>query len=265
MSVLNDTLELPSAHPLSSRSPSPTLSPTLSTIDALLRDRGAILRRIRDGEDLAGLARAMILTVAASAAAFGAAMGAFRGGQQVAYAAIKLPLVVLLTAAVCAPALTAINSALDRRADARRDLARVLVALALGSLVLSAQAPLVLLAVTLGVSYHAITLLVVVCCVMGGLAGVALLVAGLHEERPRAAWVSVTLLALFALVGSQMSWTLRPWVLRPRTEGVPFVRALEGSLLESILTAADSARGVYRSDAGTDFSEPRTGEERDAR
>src|SRR5688572_23862739 len=147
MSTVLDTqpMTLPSQQPLES-------------VDRLLRDRRAVLNSIESGRDLAGTARAMLITIAAGAAMFGGAAGAYRGGAQVAFAAIKMPLAVLLTAAICAPALTAINAALDRRADVRRDLALILTSLALGCLVLSAEAPLVLLAVTLGVGYHAIAL-----------------------------------------------------------------------------------------------------------
>src|SRR5262245_20251893 len=96
----------------------------LREVDQLLRDRAAVLRRA-DENDLGGLARAVLLTIGASGAVFGAAIGAYRGGVQILYAAMKLPLAILLTAAVCAPALTAVNAALDRPASLRRDLALV--------------------------------------------------------------------------------------------------------------------------------------------
>lgn len=221
----------------------------LDTVDALLRDRRGILDRIRDGRDLGLLARASIVTIAACTAAFGAAMGAHRGGLQIAFAAVKLPMAVLFTAAVCAPALTALNAAFDRQADARRDLALVLVALALGSLVLSALAPVVLLGVTVEMGYHANALLVVACCGLAGSFGVVLLLRGLVREWRGAIPVALALASLFGAVGSQMTWTLRPWLLRPATQGVPFVRSLEGTFLDAVSTSIDSARGVYEEDA----------------
>jgi hypothetical protein len=59
----------------------------LTVVDQLLRDRAAVLERIRTGGDLLGFARAMLLTIAAGGAAFGAAIGSYRGGLQIAYAA----------------------------------------------------------------------------------------------------------------------------------------------------------------------------------
>jgi methyl-accepting chemotaxis protein len=103
-----------------------------------------MLARIRAGEDLAALARPLIVTIALGGAVFGAALGAYRGGLQVLYAAIKLPLATLLTAAICAPTLTALNAALGRAACIRRDFALVLAVLARGALVVAAEAPVVL-------------------------------------------------------------------------------------------------------------------------
>ena len=47
------------------------------------------------------------------------------------------------------------------------------------------------------------------------------------------------------IAGMQMTWTLRPYVVRPRTEDVPFLRAREGSFLDSVSRSIDSARGIY--------------------
>ena len=228
-----------------------------AAIDQLLRDRRAILDRIRDDIDLAGLARAMLITIAASAAIFGAALGTYRGGVQILYAAVKFPLLLLLTAAVCAPALTAFNSALDRPTSLRRDLALVLSALGLGSLLLVAQAPIILLATMVGVSYHSLILLTFCCSAAAGLASLIHLARGVRAtDATRATSAVMALVIVFSVVGAQMAWTLRPYVVRPRAPEVPFIRSVEGNLIESVDRSFDSARGIYTRD-----SAPLPGEE----
>lgn len=224
-------------------------SPVFCAIDELLRDPSSVLQRITDGRDLTTLAKATILTIAFGAGVFGAAMGTFRGGFQILYAGVKLPIVLLLTMAICAPALTAINRAVGRNGCLRRDLALVLSALARASLVLAAQAPLVLLAVRGDASYHLVVLLVVICCAVAGATGLSLFLRGLRARQPEGRWVVVPALFLvFSLVGTQMSWTLRPFLLRPRTPEIVFVRAVEGSFFEAVAVSLQSARGVYSRD-----------------
>lgn len=218
----------------------------LGAIDQLLRDRGAILNRIEHNVALADLARVMLLTIAVASAVFGAAIGMYRGGLQIVYAAVKLPLLMLFTAAICAPSLTAFNAALDRPSSIRQDLALVLSSLALGSLLLVAQTPLILLAGSLSVGYHSLILLVFGCTAVAGLASLLMLSRGVRSSfdgRHRSA--TMALLVVFCVVGAQMAWTLRPYVVRPRTPEVPFVRDVEGSLLRSIVNSVQSARGIF--------------------
>lgn len=222
----------------------------LGSVDELLRAPRAVLDRIEQSRELLALARAMVLTIVLGAGLFGATMGAFRGGAQILYAAVKLPLCLLLTTAICAPALSAFNAGLGRRADLRRDLAVVLCALARTSLAMAAQAPLVLLAVRLGISYHSLVLLTVGCCLLAGGVGLSLLAAGLRAADGRAVgWAILALLGVFGLVGTQVSWTLRPFMVRPRTPEAPFVRSVEGSFLDAVSRSLLSARGIYTRDA----------------
>jgi hypothetical protein len=219
----------------------------LAAVDRLLRDPASVLERIRRGDGLAELARTLILTVLVACGAFGAAVGAYRGGVQVLYAAVKLPLVALLCAALAAPALTALNAALGRRAHLVGDLALLLAALAMGSLALAAEAPLLLLAATLHFGYHATVLLVFGCCAVAGAAALALFARGLAAAEPgRRVPVIFGVLAVLLMVGSQLAWTFRPYVVRPRTAAPPFMRPLEGSLIESVLQSWNSANGHYR-------------------
>lgn len=188
----------------------------------------------------------MIITIAVCAGAFGAVLGSYRGGVQMLYAGVKLPIVVLLTAVLTTPVLVGIRMALGQSRGLERDMGLVLSALALGSLILAAWSPVVLLAILLGVSYHVVIMLIVGCCSVSGLVGLSLLLRGLGSPSLlQTAIVTLTVCAVFCTVGSQLSWTLRPYLVRPRTEVAPFVRSIEGSFLESVWTSSRSARGIY--------------------
>lgn len=221
---------------------------SLGTIDLLLRDRDVMLARIRTG-NVSAILRTMTATIAVAMAIVGAALGSYRGDEQILYAAIKLPLVLLGTAALSAPALTAIGAALGRRARLASDLALVMSALAFGALLLAACTPLIMLGRAIDLSYHRMILATVVMFSIAGLAALRMIVHALSLEQGPG-WRSAVagLCTVFVLIGGQLSWSLRPYLVRPRTPDVPFVRDVEGSLFESIVEAAQSARGIYQRD-----------------
>ena len=224
--------------------------PALGVIDLLLRDRAAMLVRLRSGRDTAAILRTMIATIAVTMAIVGAALGSYRGGVQIGYAAVKLPIVLLGTAALSAPALSAIGAALGRPSKLAADLALVMTALAFGSLLLVACTPLLMLARAIDLDYHRMILATVAMFAIAGGAALQLICRGVALEAATG-WRSAVagLCVVFTLVGGQLAWALRPYLLRPRAPEPMFVRELEGSLLDSIAGALRSARGIYDRDA----------------
>jgi hypothetical protein len=228
-------------------------SATFRSIDLLLRDRETMLARIRAGTNLAAILKTMVATIAVTMAIVGAALGSYRGGIQIAYAALKLPLVLLGTAALSAPALTAIGRAVGRRSHLVQDLALVMSALAFGALLLVAGTPLILLGRAVELSYHQMILTTVTMFGISGLATLHVIIRAVTVENLRdgtRGWGTAVcgLVIVFVTIGGQLSWALRPYLVRPRTPDVPFVRAIEGSLFDAITGAFQSARGVYSRD-----------------
>jgi len=219
-------------------------------IDQLLRDRDAIAARIAAGKDLMTLTRTMVATIAIATAIVGAALGSYRGGIQIGYAAIKLPLVMIGTAALSAPALTAIGAALGRRSRLTADLALVITSLAYGALLLAACTPLILLGRAIDLTYHQMILATVVMFSVAGVASLRMVTRALAAETgPGRGSAILGLCVVFALVGGQLAWSLRPYLLRPRTPEVPFLRYTEGSLFDAVIGAIRSARGIYTRDS----------------
>jgi hypothetical protein len=216
-------------------------------VDGLLTGPQALVEWAQraDAATQATLVRVLLLTIVGGTAGFGAAVGFYRGGSQMLFAAIKLPLVVLLTAAVTTPALTALGAALGRPAALRADLIRVLAALARGTLVLAALAPLMLVASCLQLGYHAAVLLLVLCCAVAGAAGLPLLGRTLWAEQKGRVLLLSTMLVVVSLAGTHTAWLLRPYLVRPRSTCAPFVRALDGSFGDSLERSQRSARGIY--------------------
>jgi hypothetical protein len=216
-------------------------------VDRLLAEPSALI----DGAlqaDAAGqvrVVRVLLLTILASTAAFGAALGFSRGGLQVLYAALKLPLVVLLTAAVCTPALTALSLALGRETELRRDLLRVLVALGRGSLVLAALSPVMLLSSSIQLPYHQAVILCVGCCCLAGAIGLPPLGRAIWSQRRGRLFLIAAMIVVVGLAGTHTAWLFRPYLVHPRTTEVPFLRGLDGTFTDSVRQSSRSARGIY--------------------
>ena len=195
-----------------------------------------------------------IAIVVIGTAAFGAALGSWRAPQQALYTAIKLPLILLLSAlgngllnGMVAP-LLGINLSL------RQSLLAVLLSFTIAAAILGAFSPLLWFllwnvpplgadtASTQSVTTH--SLILVTETVMIAFAGIAAnlrLVRVLQElsgSRGIARKVLFAWLAGNLLLGSQLAWILRPFVGSPSL-AVQFLRpdALRGSFFESLWNA----------------------------
>ncbi|MEM9192561.1 MAG: hypothetical protein AAGF12_25525 [Myxococcota bacterium] len=214
----------------------------------LLRDPEEVARRCREGEGLREVTLTSLLLIAVGAAVFGTVLGSHRGDLQLLYSGIKLPLAILATLVVCGPAFHAIAATLHRPWPMRTVIGLVLASAARSSLVLLAVAPLLWLAIDLGISYHAAVILAALGYAVSGVLALGVLVRGLEATRGRLLTAAACALVFFA-VGGQTAWSLRPYLGRPAQAEVPFVRDREGTFADAVVVTAQSAFGFYRTPA----------------
>jgi hypothetical protein len=238
--------KLPLAAPEEADHDADPASPALTLIENVIRAPGRFLEEL-DGPDLLPKVRTLLATIAIAAGAFGAVVGTFRGGVQVLYCAVKMPMLLLGTLLVCVPAFVSIARALGVAISPRDVAAVTLGACARYALVLAGLSPVVwLLEGWLG--YHGVALVTTACCALGGLASSTLIFRGLSRRGGAGRWAGLAFVAVYSVVGAQTAWLLRPFLVRPRTEHVPFVRHLEGDLFGSVGVTMRSAAGVYERD-----------------
>lgn len=211
----------------------------------LLRSPGEVARACRDDdEDVRTIASFSLASTILGAAAFGGVVGSFRGGHQILYGAAKVPIAVLATLCLAAPAFHAIAAVLGRPWPMRSIITLALAAAGRSSLVLLAFAPALWLVYDFGMGYHTAALFASAAYAIAGLAALSVLVRGLGDGPGRIT-TAVAFIAVFFMVGGQTAWILRPYLVRPRTISIPFLREREGSFIESVLTSLSSANGRY--------------------
>jgi hypothetical protein len=108
----------------------------------LLRTPGAFLRDLGFDRNLKRYAASLVATTALFSAAYGAILGLFDPGLQTLYAAAKMPLVVLGTAALCTPTFYVFNAILGSKFTFRQSASAILFLSASTALVLVAFAPI---------------------------------------------------------------------------------------------------------------------------
>lgn len=227
----------------------PLPSPALVLVEELLRDPTRFIDRLDETQSPA-LVRSLLGIIAVTGAIFGAAVGMFRGGIQTLYCATKVPLVLLVTLAVSAPAFLAVARATRTEISARGLIGLTLGASARFGLVLAGLAPVVWLCEGVA-GYHRMILATVLACVIAGCMAGGLLFRGLARAKGHGALAGLCIVGIFAIVGGHSSWMLRPFVVRPRTEHVPFLRPVESDLASSVGKSTRSAAGLYDLDRVT--------------
>ena len=203
---------------------------SIAMMNRLLRSPSEVAKDCREDRDLASIAASALVAIVVGALLFGAAVGSWRGDTQIAFAAMKLPVVTVGTLVLCVPAFYAIAAVFGRPWSVRAAVSIMLVAGARFSLVLLAATPVVWLSVSLGASYDAVKLLAALAYALAGLAALGLIVRGLGPGPGRLTTV-VTFIGVFLLVGGQSAWILRPYIGTPGHDEVTlFTREHEGGL-----------------------------------
>jgi len=217
---------------------------TTDVLGRLLRDPGGIARCCREDRDMRAIAVTSIGAIVLGAAAFGGVLGGFRGGTQIVYAAVKVPLAVLATLIVCTPAFHALAASFGRSWPMRSVASLTLAAAGRCCLLLLAAAPVLWLLIDLGIGYHNAALLAALVYGGAGIGALSVIVRGLGEG-PHRVVTTISFVLVFFVVAGQTSWVLRPYLVRPRTESVPFLRAREGGFIDSVVRSGRSMTGDY--------------------
>jgi hypothetical protein len=221
-----------------------TASKNLSPIGLLLRNPREVARRCLEEEGLKPLAVASLAAIVVGAAVFGGVVGSFRGGVQIAYAALKMPAALLGAIVICVPAFHAIAASLGRAWPLRTVIALTIAAAGRAALVLLAFAPVLWLLYDLGLGYHAAALAAAGAYAVAGLCALGVLLRGLGDARHKVT-TAAAFVAVFLAASGQTSWVLRPYLVRPQTDGVPLVRSIEGGFADALYRSSRSSVGIY--------------------
>lgn len=226
---------------------------------------GDVARRCRQGHALEDLARTSLLLTFGGTAAFGFVLGMSRDVQQAMASALKLPLVWVITLALCAPAFYAVAAVCGQGMRFRGMVTLLLAATARASLVLFALLPMLWLVCDLfagsSTLYHKTTMFAAGIYACSGVAALGIVVRAFAQGAHRLPLFGA-FVAIFFLVAGQTAWSLRPFVGRPSQDDVPWVRTPEDTFLSATRTGWNSARGIYRAKASVDEATGPRGEGR---
>lgn len=213
-----------------------------AVVETILRDRHQFFEEIREGTGLREKTRAMLVSTTAFMAVYGAVLGSTHSLLQAFSSAIKLPILFLITLLICIPALYIFSVLFGSRQRLRQSIALVMSAITVTAVLLLSFAPIAFFFMLTASGYQFFKLLNVLFFVIAGGLGMAFLSQGMHvasssdkhEGAKMRGLVLYVWIVLYAFVGSQMAWTLRPFIGYPGAR-FELIRELGGNFYGNIL------------------------------
>ncbi|MET7875997.1 hypothetical protein ABZS52_03600 [Micromonospora profundi] len=154
--------------------------PSPLVIERILRDRQGIWQQIVAERDLNALTGRMLASSAIALACYGAVLGAFHSPLMALTSALKLPLLFLVTLAICLPTLYLFNLVFGARLSVHQSLALVMVAITVTSMLAVAFAPISLFFLITAPDYGFFKLLNVAILTLSALVGLRFLTGGMQ-------------------------------------------------------------------------------------
>lgn len=198
-----------------------------SVLIRLLRDRRKFLDEVRNRVKLETKIASLLIASSFFFAVYGAIAGAYGGGLQIISSAIKLPALYLITLIICLPTLFFFDILFGSKLDFRQYVTMALTSVAVISVLLFSFSPVILFFLISIKDYVFFLLLNVLVMTITGAIGVRLFYKGMRDmvsgpeaiEQNLRRYLLQGWVLLYALVGSQLGWTLRPFL---GVEGEPF-------------------------------------------
>ena len=229
-------------------------APNVFQLGPLLRGEAPAISKWVETWTLGSVWRQVVIVIA-GAGAFGLAMGVWRDPLQGLYAGIKLPLIVILTAGGNAVINGMFAPLLGLNLSLKQSFAAVLTSFTLACAILGAFSPLIAFVVWnlppmtsggQGATPMVHELLMVVAVAVIAFAGVTAnlrllrLLRSLGGGETEARRILLAWLTVNLLLGSQISWVLRPFVGAPEL-AVRFLRpdAFNGSFFETLFSSVE--------------------------
>jgi hypothetical protein len=221
----------------------------LAVIETILRNRHHFFIEIRDGVGLNEKMRAMLISSILFLALYGAVLGSTHSLWQTLSSAFKLPLLFLATLLVCSPTLYFFNVLFGSNQSLSQNVALILTAITVTAVLLLSFAPIVVFFLLTTAGYQFFKLMNVAIFSICGIVGVIFLNHGMRivssggkEGATARRWVMWLWVLVYAFVGSQMAWTLRPFIGAPSMEFELF-RQLGGNFYTNVFTSIGEILG----------------------
>ncbi|MFI6077483.1 hypothetical protein ACIA5C_38730 [Actinoplanes sp. NPDC051343] len=151
----------------------------LLVIERILRDRQGIWQQVVEDRGLPRLTVQMLISSGIALAVYGAVLGSFHSALMALTSAVKLPLLFLVTLAICLPTLYLFNLVFGARLSIRQSLALVMVALTVTAMLALAFAPISLFFLITAPNYAFFKLLNVAILALSALVGLRFLTGGM--------------------------------------------------------------------------------------
>ena len=223
----------------------------LGVIETILRNRYHFFTEIRDGIGLNEKMRAMLVSSILFLALYGLVLGSTHSLWQTLSSAVKLPLLFLATLMICAPTLYFFNLLFGSNQSLTQNFALMLTAITVTSVLLLSFAPISVFFLLTSNGYQFFKLLNVGIFAVSGIIGVVFLSQGMQvvstggkEGASARRWVVWLWVLLYAFVGSQMAWTIRPFIGAPGMKFELF-RQLGGNFYTNILASLGEILGFF--------------------
>ena len=223
----------------------------LAIIETVLRNRNRFFVEIREGVELSQKMRAMLISSIAFFALYGAVMGSTHSLWQALSSGVKLPILFLATLVVCSPTLYFFNLIFGSNQSLAQNFTLILTAITVTAVLLLSFAPIVLFFLLTTSQYQFFKLLNVGVFAISGIVGVLFLSQGMRvvsesgKEGVSARRSVVRLwILVYAFVGSQMAWTLRPFIGAPSMDFELF-RQLGGNFYANVFASFGEILGFF--------------------
>jgi hypothetical protein len=203
----------------------------------IMRDRASFFEEVRIQRDLTPKLRSMIASSIIYLALYGIVMGVSNSWQQAVLSAVKLPMLFLVTLLICLPTLYFFNLLYGSQLTFAQTTALMMAAVTVTAALALAFASITLFFWLTVPDYEFFVLLNVGVLAITAWWGLSLLRQGMRHvqqgARAQGRRILAVWIAIYAFVGTQMGWALRPFFGAP---GAPFeiIRHMQGTFYTGV-------------------------------